>query len=159
MAETNETRRIDAAYRGHGLASWVLGAVVTVKIAQGLLLLFANDYVVRTADGIPLDAYSPAGAQTVRSVCALLGLDRLLFGALAIAVLVRYRGMIPAMFLLLLLNDVGRLLILQVFPIIRVGSPLGPTMNLVLLGLIIVGLALSLSRQGAVRAESVQRIS
>jgi hypothetical protein len=86
-----------------------------VKIAQGLLLLFANDYVVRTADGIPLDAYSPAGAQTVRSVCALLGLDRLLFGALAIAVLARYRGKIPAMFVLLLLNDVGRLVILRCF--------------------------------------------
>ena len=154
MVETSHSLRVATAYRGHVLAPWLLGLVVLVKIAQSLAVLFGRDFVVSNADGIPLDAYSPAGAQTVLSLSALLSVDRLLIGLLAVLVLVRYRGMVAAMLVLLLLHDLGKQLILQLFPIVRVGAPPGPTMNLVLLGLTIVGLALSLWNRSAVRASA-----
>ena len=53
------------------------------------------------------------------------------------------------MFTLLLLQDLGKQLILQLFPMSE-SAALGPTVNLVLLGLIIVGLALSLWNRAAV---------
>jgi hypothetical protein len=155
MLETSRSRRIDTTYNGHRLAPWLLALVASVKVAQSLFVLFGGDFVVRTADVIPLDAYTPAGAQTVLSLFMLLGFDRLLIGLLAVPVLVRYRGMIAPMFTLLLLHDMGKQLIFHLFPIVRVGAPPGPTVNLVLFGLTIVGLALSLWNRGAVRAESV----
>lgn len=56
-------QRIDNAYRGHKLALWILALVVSVKIVQGLMVMFNGDSVVRSADGIPLDTYTPADCQ------------------------------------------------------------------------------------------------
>ena len=137
-------QRFDNMYRGHKLAPWLFAVVVSVKIGQSLVVLFGGRSVVSFADGIPIDTYTTAGAQTVVSMFALLGLSRLLIGLLGILVLVRYRSMIPLMFVLLLLQDLGKSIILNFLPIARIGTPPGPAVNLVLLALIIAGLALSL---------------
>lgn len=59
-------------------------------------------------------------------------------------VLVRYRGAVPVMFVLLLLNYLASQLILQFVPLARTGSPPGPYVNFGLFALTIVGLMLSL---------------
>ena len=51
------------------------------------------------------------------------------------------------MFALLLLQALGRNLILNAIPIVRAGAPPGTTVNLVILMLVTVGLALSLWNQ------------
>jgi hypothetical protein len=51
------------------------------------------------------------------------------------------------MFALLLLYQLSRQLILRFLPIPRTGTPPGSAINLVLLGVMIVGLALSLRSQ------------
>ncbi len=137
-------RNIDNTFHGQKLAVWFFVLIVSVKIAQSLAVLFGGPSVVSSADGIPLDTYTPAAAQTVVSLWALLGLTRLWICLLCILVLVRYRSMVPFMFVLLLLHDLGRHLVLHFLPIVRTGTPLGPTVNLVLLGLTIAGLVLSL---------------
>jgi hypothetical protein len=48
------------------------------------------------------------------------------------------------MFALLLLEHLGRTLILQVLPMPRTGTPPASTINLVLLALMVIGLALSM---------------
>ena len=55
--------------------------------------------------------------------------------------------MIPFMFVLFLLEQLSRKLILQLLPIVRAGRPPASAVNLVVLGLMIVGLALSLWRR------------
>ena len=67
-----------------------------------------------------------------------------MFGILA---LVRYRALIPFLFVLLLLEHLARKWILLVQPIVRTGTPPGAYINLVLLALMMVGLALSLWRR------------
>jgi hypothetical protein len=52
------------------------------------------------------------------------------------------------MFAVLVLDYLARQLILHFVPIVRTGSPPGPVVNFVLFSLMIVGLALSLWRQG-----------
>jgi hypothetical protein len=55
-----------------------------------------NGYVVlSTADGIPLDPYTPAAARTIVSLFAVLGLSNFMICLLGILVLARYRSMIP----------------------------------------------------------------
>lgn len=145
--------RADNDYRGRKVALWILGLVVFVKLAMGVNSILNGYSVASSADGIPLDTYTPAGARTVVSLFALLGLSHVVMALLCVLVLVRYRTLVPLMFTLLLLEHLGRRLILYLLPIARTGTPPGSAINLVLLALMIAGLALSLwSRGDATRA-------
>ena len=99
-------QRVDNTYRGRKLALWVFAVVVAVKILQSVLVVFNGNSVVRSADGIPLDTYTPAGAQTVVAIWALSGLDRLVIALLCVLVLVRYRSVITLMFALLAVQNI-----------------------------------------------------
>jgi hypothetical protein len=135
---------IDNRYRGRKLALWLLGILVLLKGAMGVNCIFNGYIVATTADGIPLDTFTPAGAKAVVSFLALWGWSLLLFSLLGLLALVRYRAMVPLVFLLLLLEQLGRKAILIAMPIAPVGSPSAFSINLVLVGLMVVGLALSL---------------
>jgi hypothetical protein len=141
--------RIENTYRGYKLAPWLFGLLLFMKSAMSLNSIFNGYAVATSADGIPLDSFTPAGARTVVSLFALLGLSHFMLCLLGIVVLIRYRRMIPLMFALLLVEHLSRKLIQQFLPIARIGVPPGYFVNLVLLGVMIAGLALSLgSRVG-----------
>ncbi|HZL86089.1 MAG TPA: hypothetical protein VFD07_12010 [Candidatus Krumholzibacteria bacterium] len=148
-------QRIDNTYRGRKLALWLFALVVIVKILQCLMVIFNGDFIVRSADGIPLDTYTPAGAQTVLAIWALLGLERLIMFLLCVLVLVRYRSVVAFMLALLALEYLARQLILYFVPLVRTGTPVGPIVNLILFCLTIVGLALSLWKQRDLGAQDV----
>src|ERR1019366_7118783 len=107
----------DNSYRGYRLALWIFGLVVAMKTGIALNAIFNGHFVAISADGIPLDS------------------------------LVRYRTLIPFMYVLLLLEHLGRRLFLTVMPIPRVGAPPGGFVNLLLLSLMVIGLVLSLRRR------------
>lgn len=139
-------RQLDNTYRGYKLALWLFAILVFLKSVISLNSIINGRDVASSADGIPLDIFTPSGAQTVVSLFALLGLSNLVISLLCLVVLARYRALIPFMFALLLLQHLGRKLILQFLPIVRMGTPPGSVVNLVLLALMVVGLALSLWR-------------
>lgn len=145
-------QRLDADYRGSRFAPWLLALVVTVKSLQSVVSIFAGHYVAMSADGIPLDAYTPASAQTVVALFALLGIARLPFYALGVLALVRYRSAIPLMLALFALEYVGRSLALLYLPIARTGTAGGLVVNRVLFALMLIGLVLSLRRRRDVPA-------
>ena len=148
MFEKLLPQTIDNTYRGQKAAIWLFGLVVSVKTLQMLLVIFNGDSTVRDADGIPLGTYPPDAVQTILAILALMGLARLITYLLFVLVLVRYRSLITFMFGVLVLEYVGRELILYFLPIIRTGTPISPIMNHVLFALTIIGLALSLPRRG-----------
>jgi hypothetical protein len=137
-------RHVDNTYHGYKLALWLFAVVVFMKLGISLNSIFNGRMVASSADGIPLDTFTPAGAQAVVSLFAAWGLSQLIICLLCILVLARYRAMVPFMFALLLLEHLSRRLIFQVMPIVRTGTPPGFFVNLVLLALMVVGLALSL---------------
>lgn len=137
-------RQIDNTYQGYRLALWLFGALVLIKLVIGFNSIFHGRDVATSADGIPLDRFGPAGAQAVVSLFALLGCSLLIMGLLCILVLVRYRALVPFMFALLLLENLGKRMILQVLPIATTGAPPGDIVALILVALMVVGLVLSL---------------
>lgn len=137
-------QHIDNTFRGPRYAVWLFALIVFVKTAQSICVLFSGASVITGADGIPLDTYPPPAAQAVVSVWALLGLTRLLVCSICLLALVRYRSMLPLMFGLLALHDVGRQVVLHYLPIARVGTPPGPIVNSILMVLAIIGFFLSL---------------
>lgn len=144
-------QRIDNTYRGHRLALWLLAALVLVKGGIGLGTIFNGHSAATTADGIPLDTFTPAGEQAFVSLFAAWGLSQLMLNLVGVLVLVRYRAMVPLMFALLLLEHLSRKLIFLVLPIARTGTPPGFFVNLALVAVMIVGLVLSLrNRDGSI---------
>jgi len=136
--------RLDNTYSGHKLALWLFGLVVALKGLQSLSIMFNGFSTAIGADGIPLDTFSPAVAQTVLAVLAQGSLWRLIFCLLGVLVLVRYRSAIPLMLAVLVLQYLAGQLIYQFIPLPRTGTPPGPIVNLVMCVLAIVGLILSL---------------
>ena len=136
--------RIDNAYRGHRLALWLFAAVVFMKTSIGLGTIFNGRTAAISADAIPLDTFPPAAAQAFLSVFAIWGFAQVMLGLLCILALVRYRALVPFLFALLLLEHLGRKLILFVLPIAKTGTPPGLFINLALFAVMILGLVLAL---------------
>ena len=138
-------QRIDNTYRGHKLALWLFGLLVLMKTAMSVNAIFLGHKVATSADGIPLDTFPPAATQTIVSMFAIWGLAHLMICLLCVLVLFRYRAMVPLMFAFLLLEHLGRKLVLHYLTIARSGAPPGSYVNLILLTVMIAGLALSFS--------------
>ena len=141
-------KRLDNQYRGNRLALWLFGLVVAMKGAQSLAIVLNGYSTARDADGIPLDSYTPAVAQTVVAALAQGSLWRLFFCFVCVLVLLRYRRAVPLMFALLALNYLAAQLVLKFVPLLRVGAPAGPLVNFILFVVMLVGLGLSLWRRG-----------
>jgi hypothetical protein len=137
-------RRVDNSYRGYRLALWIFAALLLLRSVISVNSLFNGYTVASTADGIPLDTFPPAAAQTVLSLWALLSLSNLVMCVVCALALLRYRGMVPLLFLVLLLQQLGRNLVVHFLPIPRTGAPPASAINLVFLVMMIAGLALSL---------------
>jgi hypothetical protein len=120
-----------------------------LRITQSVLAIFNGYSTARNADGIPLDTYTPAAAQTVVALFAQGALSRLIISLLCVLVLVRYRRAIPFMFVLLLLTFLAGKLIYQFVPLVSTGTSPAYIVNMVMFALMIVGLALSLWSRGA----------
>jgi hypothetical protein len=137
-------RPIDNTFRGYKTALWLFGLVVGVRILQSLAVIFNGYSTAINADGLPLDSYPPAAAQTVVALFALSSLWRLTFCLVCALVLARYRSAVPLMFAVLMLNFLAAQLLFQFVPLPRTGTPPGPYVNLAQFALTVVGLVLSL---------------
>ena len=143
--------RFDNNYRGHKLALWLFIPIVLMKVGISLSSIFDTYNVVRSADGIPIDTFTSGGAEAVVSVTTLLGLSQFLLASLGVLALVRYRAMIPFMYVLLLVEYLAKKWILLVKPIVRTGTSPSTYVNLVLIALLIAGLVLSLRTRSSDR--------
>ncbi len=133
------------AYRGHRIALWIFGLVVLAKLAMSLGTILNGRSVAADADGIPLDTYGPAAAQTVVAMFALVGLAQAMLAVIGAVALARYRALVPLVLGVFILEYLLRRLILFAVPIARTRAP-GGIINLVLLALMIVALALTMWR-------------
>lgn len=135
---------IDNQYRGHKLALWFFWIVVIIRGSQGLSLMLSGSSIVREADGIPLETFPTAASQSIVAVFVVSGLSRLVLSLLSVLIFVRYKSAIPLMFAVLALDQLGKELLLHVYPLFRVGNPIGPMVNIGLLVLTFFGLVLSI---------------
>ena len=140
-------KQFDNDYRGHRIGIWIFALVLLVETAIGVNSLFIPRNVATGADDIPIDKFGADGAGTVIALFALLELFRVLIALQGAIVLIRYRAMIPMMYVLLLILQLGSKAVLQVYPIARGSTPMGAmgsAVVLFLLGAIIIGFVLSL---------------
>src|ERR1035437_1915997 len=129
--------RVDNTYHRSKIALWVFALLLLLESVIGTNSIFMAQSVAGTADGIPLEAFAPAAAQAVVSLFAMLGLAHLVMCVLCLIVLLRYRALVPLMFTLLLVDQMGRRVIRYFLPIPTIGSPPGNIVTIVLLTLMV----------------------
>ena len=140
--------QFDNRYRGHRFALWLFFPLTFVNMAIALVAIFRKDGGAQSADGIPLDTFVAGGAETVIGIVAILGLAKLILGLFSVLALVRYRSMIPLMYVVVVAEQLGRKGIGLMKPIVHIGTPTGGFVNLAIITLSIVGLFLSLRGKG-----------
>ena len=137
-------RSLDNTFEGNRAALWIFGFVTLLRALQSVMIIFNGWDTVTKADGIPLDSYPTAAAETVLGLFAVASLWRLIFCLIGIAALIRYRSAVPVLFALSIVSYLGGVVLTEFIPLIRVGSPPGPIVNFGQFVLMVVGLGLSL---------------
>ena len=113
--------------------------IVLIKTAMGLTSIFASRLAAQNAHKVPLGTFSPIATQLLLSALARAGLSTFVVALFCALVLVRYRSLIPATYVLLLIEHTGRTLLFMRESAIT-GTSSALIVNLVLVALTILGL-------------------
>jgi hypothetical protein len=98
----------DNRFEGLRPALWLLGLLIFVKLAMSVNSILNTEKIAGGADGIPLASFGPAGAREVLLLFALMALGHLALTLIALTVLVRYRALVPFIYLVLLGEQLAR---------------------------------------------------
>jgi hypothetical protein len=143
-------KQIDNTYRGYRLAIWLLVPIVVVKMTMGFNMLLNARQLAQTADNLPLDSFGILPAAIIVMDFKTGGLERIVLATLALVALLRYRAMLPFVYLLLAFDAVGMMTLWLADPLPvarRSGAPsFGFMVNLFLAAGLLIGFALSLGK-------------
>ena len=145
-------RQIDNRFPGHWLALWLFVPLVILRLIIGANSMINTASVAMGADGIPLDRFSPDAAAATLVLFALLGLSGFVLALFCALALLRYRGMIPMLYLLLVIQVTAGRVLSVVHPMVHAGAatvgssdvPIGTIVSYSLMGMTVLGLLLSL---------------
>lgn len=119
-------------YQGHKVALWFFYLIAAVTIVRSLIHMLKDDGGAQSIATIPLDTYTDAGAATVILIFSYWGLSQLMFGIIQIIVALKYKSLIPLMYLMLILEWGGRFLISLWKPIETTGQAPAGIGNMIL---------------------------
>lgn len=140
--------QVDNRFRGLAVALWLFVPLALMKVALGLTHILRADGGAQSVSTMPLDSYPPGAAQNIVGLMARMGLEQLLLGFIFLVVLLRYRALIPLMYVVAVLHYLGATAIASMKPLSLAGTSGASTMHLVIAAISAVGLALSLVERG-----------
>ncbi len=143
-------RQFDDRFHGHRLALWLLGLYLALKLAMSVRSILDAAAVAAGPDAFPLDRYGADGAEAVLMLFALNAFGQLVLVLFGLVALLRYKAMVPIVYLILLLDQGGRRVVSAAYEIQRSGSTSGGVY--IILGLMVIlasGLLLSLIGRGS----------
>ena len=135
---------IDNQFRGIKLSQYAFLLITAATIVRSLIHVLAPDGGAQSIATIPLESYSPQAAATVILMFSLWGLSQLLMGFVYLGVYLKYKSLIPMMYLLLTVEYAMRIVIGQMKPIVTSGTAPGSIGNWIMVPVCVVLLALSL---------------
>jgi hypothetical protein len=146
--------KIDNQFRGHKVALWFFYLVTAVTLWRSQHHLFAPDGGAQSIATIPLDTFSAGASSTIVGVFALWGLSQLIIGIIYLIASIRYRAMIPLLYLLGIIEYAVRALFIAGYkPIETVGAAPGAVANVPFIVVFSIMLVLSLWNQRPIERE------
>ena len=135
---------IDNTFPGKRLALWVFYAMTALTLWRSQHHVFAADGGAQSIATIPLDSYSAGASETVIGVFALWGLAQLAMAFVMLLACVRYKALIPLLWLFLFVEWAGRFAISLYKPVETLERAPGETGNMIFPFLALAMLVLSL---------------
>jgi hypothetical protein len=140
-------RSINNDYSGTRIALGFFVLLTVMTLVRSLIHMVAPDGGAQSIASIPLDAFTENGAAAVIHIFSLWGLSQLIVGIIYVVALVRYRSLIPLMYLLGVVEYAVRLIMSFLKPVHTEGTAPGGVANYVFVPLLILMLVLSLVRR------------
>lgn len=140
--------RVDNRYRGYAVALWLFVPITFIKLATSFTHLFNADGGAQSISTIPLDTYPASAAQNIVGLFARMGLEQFLLASLFVLVLIRYRAMIPLMYMVIIAHYLGGRGVAEMKPLVLAGTSGVKFVGPVIAVLSAAGLLLSLTGRG-----------
>ncbi len=137
---------IDNQYYGFKIAQYAFLFQTIATLVRSLIHVFAPDGGAQSIATIPLTSYPGDAAATVILMFSLWGLSQLLMGIVYLVVYLKYKSLIPAMYLLMIVEYAMRIVVGQMKPVVTSGTAPGSIGNWVMVPVCIGLLAMSLIR-------------
>lgn len=135
---------IDNNYKGLKIALYVFYVLTLVTLWRSQHHLFAADGGAMSIASIPLDTFTSDGEMAVIGIFSLWGLSQLIIGFINLVVAIRYRSLVPFMYLLMFFEYMIRTFYISNFkPIPTLETAPGAIGNIILI--IIVPILFTLS--------------
>ena len=134
----------DNTMRGGMLPVSVFAALAGISFIRSSIHILAPDGGAGSIAGMDL---SVAGASGIVFAFGLWGSAQLIYALIQLAVVIRYRSLVPAMYLLLCFETLLRMLVGRIKPVTFAHTPPGAIGNYVVLALSLLMLAVCVSRR------------
>jgi hypothetical protein len=128
-------------YTGNKVAAWVFLLLSIVSMGRSLIHLLAPDGGAGSIAGVDL---SLGGSESIIFAFGLWGLSQAIYAFLQLLVALRYKTLIPLMYLILLFETAGRMAVGAMKPPVLLHAAPGGIANYIMLPLAAVMLVLSL---------------
>ena len=132
-------KEFDNAYRGHWLALVILSLLLFLRLAQMGMGLVDPVLVIRGPDGILFDTFNGPAQAAFTYVFRLLCFLNILICLIGVLALVRYRAMVPLIYLVVLLLFSGMKVLGLLYPIPRAPGAPGGMIVLAMLAVTLLG--------------------
>ena len=136
-------KQLDNSFRGNRIAVIVFLLITVFTLARSLIHIFAPDGGASSIAGINT---SVEEGSNIISMFAFWGLAQLLMGFVYLVVFLRYKSLIPFMYILIIIEYSGRVLIGMAKPLIVSHTPPGAIGDYILIPLAIIMLILCFRR-------------
>lgn len=141
-------KSFDNRFGGHALALWLLAGLIAFKLLVSVNSIVNTESVAVGADGYALESFGPGGP-IVLMLFASMSVGRLMLALIAITALVRYRAMVPFIYLIFLIDYAARRIIASQYDIERArdADSFVFYLNVAMLVVLVFGFILSLWRK------------
>ena len=139
-------KEINNTYQGRKIALYLFYLFTIMTVARSLIHVFTPDGGAQTIATIPLDSFSREGASAVILIFALWGLSQLIMGIFYVIVCLRYKSLIPLMYLFIFFEYVMRLILGVLKPIETAGTAPGAVINFIFPPVVFILFLLSMNK-------------
>ena len=131
MLERVFPKYFDNEYIGYKFSLWIFYALTALTLWRSQHHLFAPDGGAESIASIPLSTYAQAPTDTIVGVFSLWGLSQLIIGFIYLVACIRYKSMIPLLYLLAALEYLVRFTYVGTYKSIETaGTAPGSVLNL-----------------------------
>lgn len=103
--------KVTNEFKGNKIVLYVFVLITIITLIRSCIHIFAPDGGAQSIAGFPLNTYSEAASSIVILIFSLWGASQLLMGVVYLIVLLRYKSLIPLMYLLLFIEYTSRLIL------------------------------------------------